>query len=855
MGWRTNSFLIFVISIFFLTLTFSISVEASEPFPNDNIQDCVQNNYKNTDFLEITNLNYFLDSEGFLSGKIESYMTTNLKLAIKNFQRFVGIRVDGIIGPSTHKAMTSFNNCTQAVEAELIECSGYLAYKECTFFMNEIFEVSSEPAPVTTATPVCNDETFEPYTLYTLSGDANTVMSCRNEKDALASGYINYVNPKPTPSSTETESTSSQGGSTSLVILNLNSTISIDENQKSIVTVNATGTGGLTYTLSGTDAHLMSINGSGVITLNSNADYEQKTSYSATVGVSDSVGSTSKSLNVSINDVTEYTTINIRSWYDDATLPNCQDNIIENGSVVCGIRTPTLLDATRTETELWQNRRFSNSDIDLRINLLSPLEWTSLTSTESGYLTSDTEDAINIFVGNDQINKDRVRNGIQVPHLIQTWGQSSSAYQGIINGIPFAKNHMTSKGVIRSFGAFAHELGHSLGLNHAVNQSSEAATFEAGTYNYGYYDSVNNIGTTLSYNGLTCFIYSNPDKLCPTQAERDTRETQGLFDPSGTDLDKWLDGTWGTIPAGTSQADSSRFLQENLIYYERLIPNTNYGVTVGSDYVSTMSLLPQFNGASASYSYTENLPGLTTPDSLTMYSTVADNETENSTTYSTLTWCSVQNCDIIYVNPFAWEDKTGYNARVGYQFYFNQGNLYLKRAKPIYEFATNTQGNHINYPTPCLQINKYMKIGDYIETDCTSRREDIFAGAVDKPNWNFTNVVGKELVVTPYGTFDAYKIITSHSRSEFFNGNIEMARFDHGKLIFWVAPDTGIVMFEDEQHRRWKLTAMDSDGDGTDNLTDTDDDNDGVLDVDDALPLDPNSSTDNNNDGRADEDE
>ena len=46
---------------------------------------------------------------------------------------------------------------------------------------------------------------------------------------------------------------------------------------------------------------------------------------------------------------------------------------------------------------------------------------------------------------------------------------------------------------------------------------------------------------------------------------------------------------------------------------------------------------------------------------------------------------------------------------------------------PIYEFATNTQGNHINYPTPCLQINKYMKIGDYIETDCTSTVEDIFS--------------------------------------------------------------------------------------------------------------------------------
>ena len=64
-----------------------------------------------------------------------------------------------------------------------------------------------------------------------------------------------------------------------------------------------------------------------------------------------------------------------------------------------------------------------------------------------------------------------------------------------------------------------------------------------------------------------------------------------------------------------------------------------------------------------------------------------------------------------------------------------------------------------------------------------------------------------------------------------------------------------IQKFLDERHRRWKLTAMDSDGDGTDNKTDTDDDNDGVLDTADALPLDPNSSTDNNNDGRADEDE
>ena len=93
MGWRINSFMIFVISIFVLTITFPISVVASEPFSNDNIENCVPNKYNKTDFLKITNLNDFLDKEGFLNGKIKSYMTISLKLAIKNFQRFVGIRV------------------------------------------------------------------------------------------------------------------------------------------------------------------------------------------------------------------------------------------------------------------------------------------------------------------------------------------------------------------------------------------------------------------------------------------------------------------------------------------------------------------------------------------------------------------------------------------------------------------------------------------------------------------------------------------------------------------------------------------------------------------------------------------
>ena len=840
-------FLFFSISLLVISIPIDSTVEGNVNFDNSLVEECIQKNYKNTDFLVVRNIQKFLYGENFYDGKITGYFDDNLLNSIKKFQEFVGIRIDGIMGPSTHKAMTAYNNCTGMVEADLKQCSGYMAYKECTFFVNAL-KISEEVSTPTTTVyePVCDDETFKPYTLYTDSGNANTVMSCRNESDALKAGYVYYSNPAPPLSSS---SSSTYGSPT---ISNLNGTVSIDENQKSVVTISASGTGGLSYALSGTDAHLMAVNSSGVVTLNSNADYEQKTSYTATATVTDSVGSTSKTLSVSIADITEYPTINIRSWYDDVTLPNCIDNIIVDNSVICGIRTPALLAAEMDSTELWQNHKLSSSDVSLRVNLLTPSEWTSLTSTESNYITAGTYSSLQIFTGSEQINKDRVRYGIHVQHLVESFDGSCSAYVG-----PDPQNHARSKGVIKSNNCYAHELGHSLGLLHAVNQASNAATYASGTYYYGYYDSTNNIGTTMSYDGLGCFMYSNPDRLCPTQAERDARQAQGLYDPTMTDPSTFLDGTWGSIPAGSSQADSARYLEENVLIYERMIPKTNYGETIGSEYVSTRSLFPQFDGASASYSYTENLPDLTTPDTLTMYTTMGSDVTENSVTYKNLSWCSVQNCDIIYGNPFVWETKTGYNARVGYQFYLNQGNVSLKRAKPIYEFSTNTNANHINYPTPCLQVNKYMTVGQYIETDCTNKREDTFGSASDFDNWNFTNVMSKELVVTPYGSFDAYKIITSHSKYSYGTNGNDYSRpiVDHNKLIFWVAPDVGIVMFEDEQHRRWKLTAMDSDGDGTDNASDTDDDNDGVLDVDDALPLDPNSSTDNNNDGRADEDE
>ena len=261
---KFSFYLFFSISLLIILIPIDSTVEGNANSDNSLIQECIQKNYKNTDFLVVRNIQKFLYGENFYDGKITGYFDDNLLNSIKKFQEFVGIRIDGIMGPSTHKAMTAYNNCTGIVEADLKQCSGYMAYKECTFFVNAL-KISEEVSTTTTTVyePVCDDETFKPYTLYTESGNANTVMSCRNESDALEAGYVYYSNPAPPSSS------SSSSSSGSLTISNLNGTVSIDENQKSVITISANGTGGLSYALSGTDAHLMSVNSSGVVTLNS----------------------------------------------------------------------------------------------------------------------------------------------------------------------------------------------------------------------------------------------------------------------------------------------------------------------------------------------------------------------------------------------------------------------------------------------------------------------------------------------------------------------------------------------------------------------------------------------------------
>ena len=208
--------------------------------------------------------------------------------------------------------------------------------------------------------------------LWNAAGDSVFYVNCDEHKIAKNTGYD--FTEKPIPGVTpgvglgSSDPSSSDPSSSGLTINNLSGTISINENQSSIVTISASGVGSLTYSLSGTDASLMNVDSNGAVTLNSNADYEQKTSYTAIATVADSVSSTSKTLSVSVADITEYATVKVVTWYDDNTLSNCIDYISVNGSLECGVNTASKLATQWEDTEVWQNKWFSNSVVNLRVD-------------------------------------------------------------------------------------------------------------------------------------------------------------------------------------------------------------------------------------------------------------------------------------------------------------------------------------------------------------------------------------------------------------------------------------------------------------------------------------------------------
>jgi len=803
---------------FFLTLKEEkVEIEVIEPIIA--YSNCEERNYSNIDFLEIKNIQTFLKNENYFAGSINGYKDEFLISSIKAFQKAVGIRVDGIIGPSTHKAMTSFDPCEREVTAPLISCNGYLAYKECTWFLNNELNTSAS----TTVAPI---EQLK----YLVVGD-----NCSYEVIEVTSSDSRYVSGMTFQQAETTKNefnswrcpNNTTENSSNLPIINSSLTISITENQQSVISVVATNpvTGLMTYMLSGEDAHLMTISSSGVIALNSNANYEEKTSYSATVEVSNVNGTTSKDMNVQVSDISENATVDIlyvaaggARDISNSTMSSAIDEDISDNNTI-----------------------FSNSQVDITYTkraFINSTETFNVSNNNEFYnLWQDSDDSTNkikygadyvIFFSGKVANPDPTDfsyrygpyagfnpNGSLDSSIDNT--TNWSAQDGgrlIVTYAYYSCNAFTLVCEGPMIAATGHELGHNLNGNHSRTQISSAASGNG--YNYGYQGGVYQDGfiTVMSYNGRafpegndysqsSMNVFSNPDINCTG--------AQGTTYPCGVE----------------DETDFSRYLNENKFKYQDMLERSNLGETTDSYSILSSAYFPLNDGAESTFTN-----GST---SKTFYTIKGSDTTVSGTSYQTFKWCDDATCDL-----------SGSDKRIALEIYVNNGNYYLKSQHFDQHYGGGSAGGSValTFSAPCLFMEKYQVLGDYAETNCNSTVQ--YFDTTEGSSYNFHNYASKELAYSPYGSYDTKKFLYTYYDRE---GHV-IERY-----VFWLSDEVGIVKFLDSNDVLWRLTAVDSDGDGIGNKDDTDDDGDGVLDTSDDFPLDPTTSSDSDSDGISDQDE
>ena len=605
--------------------------------------DCGERDYSNTNFLDVSNIQEFLKNENFFEGKISGYLDDALLASIKTFQKFTGIRVDGVIGPSTHKAMTSFDPCKRTVNTILIDCGGYLAYKECVWFFGNQNLASEISSTISTTTTIPADDISnmvdcddggkmwhgDQGILWNQAGESVTYNNCDEHDEAKKRGYDFTEQPIPGVTPGVGQSITSPSTSLTPTIINLVS-VTIAENQKSVVTINATNPlgGSMIYSLSGTDSHLMTVDSDGVIVLNSDANYEEKASYSLTANVTNANGTTSKAFTINVSDISEDGIVDL--LYVAAGGARDIDESAMNSSIDDDIAT--------------NNTIFTDSQVDITYTkraFLDSTETFNVTANQAFYdLWQDSDDSKNkvkygadyvVFFSGKVANPDPTDfsyrytpyNGFNPNGILDTsidnttnWSANSGGNL-LVTYAYFSCNNFTLVCTGPLIAATAHELGHNLNGNHSRTQISSAASGSG--YNFGYQGGVYQDGfmTVMAYNGRNFAqgndytldntnTFSNPDINCTGD--------QGTSYSCGVE----------------NEADFARYLNENKSKYQDMLHRTNLGETTDTYSMLSTAYFPLNDGGTATFTDGSN--------SKTFYTIKGSDTTVSSTTYQTFKW-------------------------------------------------------------------------------------------------------------------------------------------------------------------------------------------------------------------------
>ena len=222
-----------------LTSTTSTSVPETTTTTEVVYDGCIPEDNQNIDFDELQNVQNFLNRYGFDAGIEDGLQGSQTREAIKRFQAYVGIAVDGDLGPTTYGKMRSYTGCESRINE-------YVPADTTTTTTIATVETTTETTTTTTTVPVTTTTTVISATNeYGFQGmvspeDGNfiDVITTLNESNSFCSGIAPTYSENnqrsdlgfPNPYSLYLSPPSLASGVTTQISSNTSSTFTIEVN-------------------------------------------------------------------------------------------------------------------------------------------------------------------------------------------------------------------------------------------------------------------------------------------------------------------------------------------------------------------------------------------------------------------------------------------------------------------------------------------------------------------------------------------------------------------------------------------------------------------------------------------------
>ena len=159
---------------------------------------CIPDNNSNINFQNIRNVQIFLNKYGFNAGDEDGYLGQQTVNAVRDFQSFAGLVVDGDVGPSTINKMSSWTGC----EERAVSTSSNNDSATTTTTLVETDSTTTTTIPSTTTTTVFAANTdlqnksygIVPHVSLTSNEVISLFKGVNTSNDVCGTPYMNSLN-------------------------------------------------------------------------------------------------------------------------------------------------------------------------------------------------------------------------------------------------------------------------------------------------------------------------------------------------------------------------------------------------------------------------------------------------------------------------------------------------------------------------------------------------------------------------------------------------------------------------------------------------------------------------------------